>query len=106
MTTKLIKMVCTHCGSDDVRADAYAEWNSTTQEWELTTTFDSGHVCEKCEGECSVDEVELTGDELKEAKAHFLALDEGWLPQDSDTALEYCESNDIEIDLTTAEVET
>lgn len=56
------KPVCSHCGSDDVRADGYAAWNVETQEWELVATFDKGSVCEACEGECSLDWVEVTED--------------------------------------------
>ena len=26
-------MICSHCGSFDVRADAWAEWDSATGEW-------------------------------------------------------------------------
>jgi hypothetical protein len=28
---KKVMMVCSHCGSDDVRADAYAEWDVEAQ---------------------------------------------------------------------------
>jgi hypothetical protein len=47
--------VCSFCGSDNVRADAYAQWNRDRQEWELTTTFDKGAVCEPCGGETSLE---------------------------------------------------
>ncbi len=53
-----IKIVCGHCGSDDVRRDAWAEWDVRTQAWVLGTVFDAGH-CEKCGGEASLKEVEL-----------------------------------------------
>lgn len=51
-----IDMACSHCGSRDVRADAYAEWDVDGQTWELSTTFDN-KVCEDCGGEASLDEV-------------------------------------------------
>lgn len=47
--------ICATCGSDDVRADAYAAWSMGAQEWELTATFDKGAVCEKCGEECSLE---------------------------------------------------
>lgn len=30
--TSMIKIICTDCGSDDIVADAYARWNTQTQE--------------------------------------------------------------------------
>jgi hypothetical protein len=56
---KKVQIVCGTCGSADVRADAYAAWNTETQEWELTATFDKGSVCEVCEGETRTEEVPL-----------------------------------------------
>ena len=49
-----VKPVCTECGSDDVLADAWAEWDAAAQEWVLRQTFDD-YVCEVCGGECSVE---------------------------------------------------
>lgn len=46
MTDKT-KPVCTECGSDDVRCDAYAIWDIEAQDWVLLTTFDNTD-CEKC----------------------------------------------------------
>ena len=46
--------VCGRCGSDHVKADAYAEWNADAQEWELSQTFDKGAFCNKCDGETSI----------------------------------------------------
>jgi hypothetical protein len=54
-----LQMVCGTCGSADVRADAYAYWDAEKQEWELSTTFDSGAVCEVCEGECKIEELKF-----------------------------------------------
>lgn len=56
--TKII-MVCRRCGSADVGADASARWNTDTQEWELTSTYDKGSSCEVCEGECRIEEMPL-----------------------------------------------
>jgi hypothetical protein len=58
-----IKIVCSHCGSDDVRRDADAVWSNEAQEWELCAVYDQG-TCEQCGGEASLDEVELTPAEI------------------------------------------
>lgn len=55
---KKIKIVCRDCGSDDVRRDAWAEWDEDLEEWTLGTVFDAGH-CENCEGDASLEEVEI-----------------------------------------------
>lgn len=44
------KPICQECGSDDVSFDAAAIWNQETQEYELSSTFDSGS-CHNCEQE-------------------------------------------------------
>ncbi len=53
-----IKIVCSRCGSDDVRRDAYAAWNVETQGWELSAVFDQGY-CEACGGEASLEELKI-----------------------------------------------
>jgi hypothetical protein len=53
-----VKMVCRHCGSENVLADAYVQWNVPHQCWEIQNVFGSGHYCEDCDGECKLDEVE------------------------------------------------
>lgn len=55
---KRVRMVCSHCGGEDVLADAYAVWNYDLQEWELNNVFDKGHHCNECDGECSITEAE------------------------------------------------
>jgi len=57
-----IKIVCSQCGSDDVRRDAWACWNVDTQEWELGEVFDQG-FCAACDGEASLDEEPVTYEE-------------------------------------------
>ncbi|MES2906700.1 MAG: hypothetical protein V4691_06710 [Pseudomonadota bacterium] len=54
-----ILMVCAECGSDDVLADAYAEWNVDAQKWELQNAFDKGAYCNSCEQETRLNEREL-----------------------------------------------
>jgi hypothetical protein len=56
---KKIKMVCADCGSDDVLADAYAEWDVASQKWELQNTFYKGAYCNACEAETRLDEQEI-----------------------------------------------
>ncbi len=42
---------CKYCGSSDVRADAWAEWNDEKQEWTLADTYEN-FWCEACESDC------------------------------------------------------
>jgi hypothetical protein len=56
--TSRIQIVCSHCGSNDVRRDAWASWNLEKQEWELGEVFDAGH-CNVCDGEARLEEVEI-----------------------------------------------
>jgi len=51
-----LQMVCSTCGSTEVRRDADAAWNPEKQAWELVTTYDNA-TCEDCEGECSIKEI-------------------------------------------------
>ena len=47
------KPVCTQCGSDDVKADAWAVWDYEEQEWVLDNAFDN-NFCEFCEDSCKL----------------------------------------------------
>jgi hypothetical protein len=58
--------ICTECGSADVRADAYAEWDAENQCWSLVTTFDNTD-CENCGGECSIEWVNLDSEKGRKA---------------------------------------
>ena len=51
MTTQ--KPVCTYCGSGSVVLDAWACWNTKTQDWDLATTFDDA-FCNGCDKETSL----------------------------------------------------
>lgn len=55
-----VKYVCSECGSDDVLADAYAEWDEEHQRWELTDTFDKGAHCNACDGETRLEEISIS----------------------------------------------
>jgi hypothetical protein len=52
-------MVCRECGSEDVLADAFAEWNVEKQEWEINNIFDKGAYCNSCDEESRIEEVPL-----------------------------------------------
>lgn len=41
------KPVCSYCASDDVCADAIADWDPETQTWETFHVYDSG-LCRQC----------------------------------------------------------
>jgi hypothetical protein len=48
-------MVCCACGSDEVKADAYAVWDGWA--WQILAVFDKGSICEACDGETRLKEV-------------------------------------------------
>src|SRR5258708_3858899 len=50
---RLRTIVCSNCGSDDVRRDATASWNIETQAWALSAVHDQGY-CQRGEGEPSL----------------------------------------------------
>lgn len=56
--SKRYAMVCDRCGSDDVSRDAWADWDTGTQQWVLGATYDHTY-CHKCDGETHAIEVEL-----------------------------------------------
>jgi hypothetical protein len=49
-------MVCAHCGSDEILADAYGEWSVPEQRWVLASVMDKGHYCNACDSECAITE--------------------------------------------------
>ena len=56
---KMFDYVCSHCGSNDVLSDAYAEWNVAEQKWEIQNLFDKGAYCAKCDGETRLEKILL-----------------------------------------------
>lgn len=52
------KPVCATCGSENVVADAWAEWDFEKQEWVLQTSFDD-KFCHDCETSCKVNWIEV-----------------------------------------------
>ena len=52
-------MLCAICGSTNVRADAYAQWDTDKGQWVLHSSYDVKHCenCELCTSIIEVDEV-------------------------------------------------
>ena len=49
--TKRVRPVCDQCGSDDIRIEAYIEWNAMKQDWKLKEVTDN-IVCCSCGHDC------------------------------------------------------
>ena len=49
-----ITKVCARCGSDDIKIDAWAEWDVENQCWELGPVFEKPAICEPCGGETTI----------------------------------------------------
>ena len=45
---KKVMPVCSHCGSPDVRTEAWAAWNKVTQNWMVAELLDGNQVCAAC----------------------------------------------------------
>ena len=58
-TMKKVIKVCGTCGSQNIAADAFARWNATLQQWEVSAIMDDGHCCDDCEEYCSIEEREI-----------------------------------------------
>lgn len=56
--SKRIAILCGTCGSDNVSRDAWADWDTGTQQWVLRCAFDHAQ-CHRCGGETRLVEVEL-----------------------------------------------
>lgn len=59
---KFEKPICNTCGSDNVMADAWAEWDVSKQRWEISNTFDE-MFCQDCDGPTKCTWVEEGKDE-------------------------------------------
>lgn len=53
------QFVCSNCGSDDVRRDAWAIWNPHSGNWEAAELCDNAY-CNACDGETRLKEVDIT----------------------------------------------
>jgi hypothetical protein len=45
--------VCSYCGSEDVKVDAFASWNKDENKWELESVYEKG-ICDDCDGEATI----------------------------------------------------
>ena len=52
-----VHLICSRCGSDNVRADAYAVWDSEQGDWVLHSVYDA-RICENCEGSATLLEID------------------------------------------------
>ena len=51
--------VCSFCGSENVKCDAWVAWSVTARSWEVVDVFDDGW-CDECDGEASLKAVEAS----------------------------------------------
>ena len=58
IVTKPVRYVCAECGSSEVLADAWSQWDVTSQTWVLTSVLDANY-CIACDGECDVEAEDL-----------------------------------------------
>jgi len=65
----MVKAVCSYCGSEGVKLDAWAVFDFVAQEWVLESTFDAGW-CDDCDGEANIVEIDVD--------------DEKWIPSNLD----------------------
>ena len=45
-----VRYMCPRCGSDSVKCDAWARWDTEAQDWYLDQTFDASW-CDECDEE-------------------------------------------------------
>jgi hypothetical protein len=57
--TKVRVPICKHCGSTEVKRDAYASWDIESQSWVLHDTYDYTH-CSACDGQTSIEYIEYS----------------------------------------------
>ena len=49
------KPVCSSCGGDNVRVDAWAEWDEAQEVWTIHSTYPENSYCEDCASECTLE---------------------------------------------------
>lgn len=67
--TQTTHVICGTCGGSDVRADAWASWDTEKGDWVLHSTYDHRY-CENCDGEVRLIEV----DEAAELEIGFYGM--------------------------------
>lgn len=58
MSERPVRVVCGHCGSEEVTRDAWAAWDIERQDWLLAAVYDYAY-CHKCEGGARIEDVPL-----------------------------------------------
>lgn len=58
MAQRMLRIICDHCGTEDVKRDAWAAWNFDSQEWKLHSTYDNAY-CERCGDEACLTEARI-----------------------------------------------
>ncbi len=53
LSAHAVRKCCSECGGENVRVDAWAEWDVQAQRWELHSSYDNTW-CEDCECEVSI----------------------------------------------------
>ena len=54
-----VEKVCKSCGSENVKKDAWASWNTETQRYELDEFFDENDFCVDCDSSTTIIEKEI-----------------------------------------------
>lgn len=109
LETKPSRMVCARCGSENVLADAYAEWDVGSQRCAVTDIMDQGHYCNECDGECSIEDEFIDDDpaasEASTAEARFPLSDWQFEVASGDTRLGYREwlAGRVELEMETVD---
>lgn len=53
-----VEYICNRCGGNDISRDAWADWDTESQQWVLRVAFDYAH-CHDCDGETRLIERQL-----------------------------------------------
>ena len=62
--------VCSSCGSDNVRLDAWAAWSVETQSWKLATTMQHA-FCNDCDGDTQLREQPVSTPAMPNARIDY-----------------------------------
>lgn len=46
-----VRIVCTHCGGENITIMAYMRWDINNQKWKLSSYSDDQDYCEDCEND-------------------------------------------------------
>ena len=53
-TNKKASPACSHCGSNDIRVEAFGRWSTEVQDWRLSELLDGNTVCAHCGQGCAI----------------------------------------------------